>query len=210
MMTMNYLSEIVLQKLEEKVEFFLNSRLEPMIRVAEDGFQREWPVSSERVLDLLYAIHFEASAGEILRKNQREFLLSQIREKCRRGKRRFSECEADDAETNPVVQAVLCYINDHERFEGRTAILLEILKDSQFVDRLPVAPSTFSRRLRQSIEMLRGFGVEVSISHREDGSHCLISRTESFAIEPDDTLRQANDSDDTESVVSVSSGCRQL
>jgi len=200
-----YLLDFVLENLDDKVEFFQDSKLHPMVRVFGDGFQQDWPVNSQRFLDLLETAFYNASMGDLIKKRECDFFLSQIREKCRSGERRFTHYEAEAAEENPIVQAVLCYVNAHEHFEGRTVVLLEILRDSQFAGSFPVAANNFSRRLKRSIEILRGYGVDVKIEHQHSGSYCQISRTESFAIEPDVILEQNGAGDDAQRIVTASS-----
>jgi hypothetical protein len=78
---------------KDGLEFYLNSRLEPTVRIPNDAFQKEWPVDSQRVQDLLVAVHYDISEGGILRSLERDFLLAQLREECRNGGRRFSEFE---------------------------------------------------------------------------------------------------------------------
>ena len=67
---------------------FLNSRLEPTLHVPDDAFQQDWPAVSQRVQDLLTAIYYDISKGSVLKSSEREFLLAQIQEECRRGVRR--------------------------------------------------------------------------------------------------------------------------
>lgn len=53
--------DIYTQLQEDKVEFFLNTHLEPTVLIPSDGFQTEWPVDSQRFQDLLVSVFYEIS-----------------------------------------------------------------------------------------------------------------------------------------------------
>jgi len=175
---------------EDGVEFFVNSDLEPMLHLPNDGFQQEWPVNSQRVQDLLVSMHFEVSGGDMLKPFEKDFLLSQIREECRKGGRRLTEVEAVQSEMNPIIQAILVLMNGQAKFSDRTFQLVKRLRDIQAAGTISLAEeiSTFTnafvRQLNRLIPVLRGYGVEVCLVHREDGSHCTLTRLESFQMEP--------------------------
>jgi len=198
------LTDVVLQLLDEKVEFFLDSTLEPTIRVPDDGFQQEWPADSQRVHDLLNAIYYDATKGTILKSAQREFLLSQIREECRKGGRRLSDIEVEQTDNDVIVQGLLHFMNTHDEFNDLTAVLLGLLRKAQIEgkfsqrEEIPVFTNIFSRRLRRLIPVLRGYGIEVSIEHKESGSHCKVVRLESFSVEPDASLLAPVETDDSQ------------
>jgi|GEM_PF-3387822 len=204
MTSKGYITEFVIDKLADKVEFFLNSKLEPMIHIPEEEFQQDWPVDSQRILDLLIAVFYDVSLGEILKAPEREFLLSQIRQKCRQGERRFTQIEAEEAEKNLIVRATLSFLDDHESFSGRTADLLHNLKNSPLAESIsqrqefPEFTSIFSRRLKLLIPVLSGYGVKVIIEHRESGSHCCLSRLASFEMKPKATLKRIDNPDDSD------------
>jgi len=175
---------------KDGLEFYLNSRLEPTVRIPNDAFQKEWPVDSQRVQDLLVAVHYDISEGGILRSLERDFLLAQLREECRNGGRRFSEFEGVETDRDAIVQAVLCHINKNQMFEGRTVDLLQRLRKIQvegaitFTEEIPVFTNIFSRRLSRLIPVLKGYGIEVTLDHEEDGSHCTLKRLPEFKVEP--------------------------
>ena len=56
-------TDIYTQLQEDKVEFFLNTHLEPTVLIPSDGFQTEWPVDSLRFQDLLVSVFYEISNG---------------------------------------------------------------------------------------------------------------------------------------------------
>lgn len=191
---------------EDQLEFFLNTQLEPTVLIPNDGFQTEWPVDSQRFRDLLTSMHYEISQGEILKTVDREFLTAQIREECRKGGRRLTEPEAAETEQDVIVQAILSLMNRESRFSVQTAQLVKTLKKIQrdgglsSTEEIPIFTNIFSRKLSRLIPVLRGYGIEVTLEHKESGSHCLLTRTESFQKEPmpeevfpDDFTKQSSD-----------------
>ena len=109
-------TRIFTQLQEDKVEFFLNTHLEPTVLIPNDGFQTEWPVDSQRFQDLLVSLFYEISNGEILKTNERDFLTAQIREECRKGGRRLTEPET--TATDEDVPELCCL---HRR--GRSLVI---------------------------------------------------------------------------------------
>jgi hypothetical protein len=61
-----------------------------------------------------------------------------------------------------------------------------------YTDDIPVFTNIFSRRLRRLIPALKGYGVSVSIEHKEDGSHCTLDCLETFQSEPTIAVTQAD------------------
>lgn len=182
------------------MEFFVNSDLEPMLHLPNDGFQQEWPVNSQRVQDLLVSLYFEVSPGEMLKSFDKEFLLSQIREEFRKGGRRLTEVEAAQSEMDPIVQAILVLMNGQAKFSDRTFQLVKRLREIQsagsisLAAEIPAFTNVFVRQLNRLIPVLRGYGVEVLLVHREDGSYCTLTRLESFQKEPTATEMRTDDS----------------
>lgn len=207
-----YVSDYVLKAMEKKVEFFLNSKLEPMLRIHEDRHRQEWHVESRRVLDLLTVIFYEVTLGDLLKKREKELFLAQIREKCRQGEMRFTQSEAEEAEENPIVLAVLQFMNGREQFEGRTVELLEMLRETPCAnnkskrDEISEFTNIFGKRLKRLIPVLAGYGVEVSLEHRESGSHCTLIRSESFEAEPEPITETVEKPDSSSPAVSEPSG----
>lgn len=185
------LTDVVTQMREDKYEFFLNSNNEPTIMVPDDGFQQDWSADSQRIKDLIQSIYFELT-GNVIKSSDREFLMAQLREECRKGGRRLSQEEEAETDKDVIVQTMLSLFNNHEFFKGRTYDLLEKLRSIQdsgnlgYVDDLPVFINVFSRRLRRLIPTLKGYGIDVSIEHKEDGSHCHVKRLDSFEVETTD------------------------
>ncbi len=181
-------TEIYGQLQEDKVEFFLSTQLEPMVLIPGDGFQKEWPVDSQRFQDYLVTIYFEISEGRILKTIDRDFLMSQIREECRKGGRRLTAPDTIGTDEDVVVQAAVELMNQQEEFSAPTAVLVKKLRDIQAKgqisrDEIPIFTNIFSRKLNRLIPVLRGYGVDVVIDHKESGSHCTLRRTESFQKE---------------------------
>ncbi len=181
--------EIYTQLQEDKVQFFLNTELEPTVRIPTDGFRTEWPVDSQRFQDLLVSMFFEITE-EILKSTDRDFLMAQIREECRKGGRELTEPEAAKTDEDVIVQTVVALMNRVEMYSGLTGVLCKELKKIQdanalsYSDGIPTFTNIFSRKLNRLIPVLRGYGVDVSMEHKESGSHCTLKRMELFQIEP--------------------------
>ena len=182
-------TEIYTQLLEDNVEFFLNTQLEPTVRIPTDGFQTEWPVDSQRFQDLLVSMFYEKSKG-ILKSSDRDFLMAQIREECRKGGRELTEPEAEKTDEDVIVQTVVALMNREPKFSDQTGVLCKKLREIQTANSLthsegiPIFTNIFSRKLNRLIPVLRGYGVEVVMEHRESGSYCTLTRMESFQKEP--------------------------
>ena len=189
-------SDIYIQLQEDKIEFFLNTQLEPMVMNPNDGFQTEWLVNSQRFQDLLMSMYFEISNGGILKSIERDFLMAQIREECRKGGRRLTEPETAEADEDVIVQAVLFLVNSLSKttvttvFNDRTVVLLQKLRSFQtdgsisFAEEISIFTNIFSRKLTRLVPVLRGYGVQVDLSHGEEGSRCKLTRLEAFQFEP--------------------------
>ena len=124
-------TEIYAQLQEDNIEFFLCTQLEPTVLIPGDGFQTEWPVDSQRFQDLLISIYFEISGGKLLPSVEREFLLAQIREECRRGARRLTEVEAKETDKDAIVQAIESLMNKQDEFSDHTIVLVKVLREIQ-------------------------------------------------------------------------------
>lgn len=189
-------TDIYTQLQEDKVEFFLNTHLEPTVLIPSDGFQTEWPVDSQRFQDLLVSVFYEISNGGILKSNERDFLLAQIREECRKGGRRLTEPEAVETDEDVIVQAILLLANSMPKnatapvFNDRTVVLLQRFQGFQrdgsipCFQEIPIFTNIFSRRLTRLVPVLLGYGVQIDLSHAEDGSRCKLTRLETFKFEP--------------------------
>ena len=181
-------ADIYMKLQEDKVEYFLSTQLEPTVLIPSDGFQTEWPVDSQRFQDLLISLFYEISDGQILRVNDREFLMAQIREECRKGGRRLTEAEAEETDEDVIVQTIVILMNQESSFADQTAELSKklkaIRKANSLPDSIPTFTNIFSRKLNRLIPVLRGYGVEVVMEHRESGSHCTLTQMESFQKEP--------------------------
>jgi hypothetical protein len=208
------ITDVFNQMKADGCEFFLNSRLKPTVKIPDDEFQTEWATDDQRVQDLLVSLHYELT-GELLKPAERDFLLTQLREECRKGGRRFSEIEADETEKDVIVQAILCLMNRNIAFSGPMVLLQKRLGDLQatgalhYTDDIPVFTNIFSRKLRRLIPALKGYGVSVSIEHKEDGSHCTLDCLETFQREPTMAVTQADASSDESSESSSDVTTRQ-
>lgn len=188
-------TDVVKQMQDDGCEFFVNSKIEPTVTVPDDGFQQDWPADSQRVQDLIHSLYHDLSGGEIMKSSDASFLMALIREECRKGGRRLSQAETSETDKDVLVQTMLVFVNKHESYEGRTLDLLGRFREihgAGYVDvseDIPVFVNIFSRRLRRLIPMLRGYGVEVVITHKEDGSRCTVKRLDNFEAEPADGSR---------------------
>jgi hypothetical protein len=184
----------------EKMTFFLNSVLEPTVHISGDAFQKDWPADSQRVTDLVTAVYYDQNET-ILSYAEREFILSQIREECRAGGRRPSETEAPQTDKDVIVQAIMYLMNEQPAFDDQTCVLLGKLRFIQMEaktaqhEEIPAFTNIFSRRLRRLIPVLKGYGIEVSMRHQEDGSYCKLVRLATFQREGDSTTTLAKAAD---------------
>lgn len=183
--------QIIVQMRDDGFEFFVNSKNEPTIKFPNDPYQKEWPADSQRVNDYLHSVYFELN-GLFLKSPERDFLMAQLREDCRTGGLRMSEVESVETEQDPIVQAVICLMNRHDKIDSLTAHLLAKLRKIQSEgwisakEDLTPFVNVFSRQLRRLIPTLKGFGLSISLEHKEDGSHCKIERLADFQSEPTD------------------------
>ena len=189
-------TDIYTQLQEDNVEFFLNTHLDPTVLIPNDGFQTEWPVDSQRFKDLLLSVFYEISNGRILKSSECDFLMAQIREECRKGGRRLTDSEAAETDQDLMVQAILYLVNSMPKdatasvFNGRTVVLQKRFEEFQKEGAIPCYPeiptftNIFSRRLARLVPVLRGYGVQIDLSHAEDGSRCKLTRLETFKLEP--------------------------
>lgn len=190
--------KLVVQRMQaDNLEFFVNTENEPTLKFPNDPHQKEWLADSQRVNDYLHSTHFELTK-RFLKSSEKEYLLAQIREDCRTGGMRLSEDESAETEQDPIIQAVLYLMNQREKFDGLTARLLTELRKIQSdqgvmtKEDLPSFVNVFSRQLRRLIPKLKGFGIRVSLEHKEDGSHCKLERLADFQAEPTDGSRGAS------------------
>ena len=194
-------TRLIEQLRKDGMLFGVNTLNVPTVLIPDDQFQTNWPADSQRVADLLYAVYFDLN-DEILPAAERDFILSQIREECRAGGRWFGETEAEQTERDVIVQAVMCFMNERTEFDGLTAGLLGQLRSLQLNNKIaqheeiPAFTNIFSRRFRRLIPVLKGYGVEASLRHEEDGSYCKLVRLGTFQREPDSATTLARTADD--------------
>ncbi|TWT60823.1 hypothetical protein [Rubinisphaera italica] len=188
------IGETVKKMEEEGWECYVNSKNEPTIKIPGDAYQQEWPADSQRIQDLVQSYYFELSNGLGIRSADLSLLMALIREDCRKGGQRLAEYELPESDEDVIVQAMVYLMNQQDRFENRTKDLLIKLSEFQkegkvsFHEEIPVFLNIFSRKLGRLIPTLKGYGIAVTIEHKEAGSHCSVRRLESFQLEaPDDS-----------------------
>ncbi|WP_237228803.1 hypothetical protein [Rubinisphaera sp. JC750] len=184
------LKDVVTQMKDDGCEFFVDSSNQPTVMIKDDGFQQDWPANHERVQDYIITLYYDLSEGESLRPADLQLLMALLREECRNGERRLSQAEEAETDGDVLVQAVLLYLSAKEEFDGKTVKLLNELKlievqKLSYASEIPAFVNVFSRRLRRRIPMLRGFGVSVTLEHKEQGSFCRLTRLENFQPEDD-------------------------
>ena len=183
------LTEVFSQMREDGCEFFLSLKLKPTVEIPDDGFQQEWPADSQRIQDLVISM-FYGMTGDRITTSERDFLMALLREECRKGGRRCIEAESQETDKDVIVQAVLYHMNKNGSFTGRTVDLVKALREAQKsgqiseAESIPVFTNIFSRRLRRLVPVLKGYGVVVTMEHKEEGSHCTLKRLDSFQREP--------------------------
>lgn len=195
------IAETVKKMQEENWEFYLNSKNEPTIKIPGDVYQQEWPADSQRIQDLVQSYYYELSKGRGIRSADLSLLMALIREDCRKGGQRLAEFELPETDEDVIVQAMVYLMNQEDQFNDRTKELLKKLSGFQtegkvsYHQEIPVFLNIFSRKLGRLIPTLKGYGIAVSIEHKEDGSHCMVRRLESFQLEsPDDSESSASGS----------------
>jgi len=206
------LTQIIDRMRQDGWEFYLNSQLQPTVSIPGDAFQKEWPVDSQRVQDSIVSLYYEASNGDIIRSAERDFLMSQMREDCRKGGQKYAEFEGKDTEQDVIIQGVAYLMNQHKTYEAMTAEIVKELRSVQTAggisshEPIPVFTNIFSRRLARLIPVLKGYGIGVTLDHREAGSYCTLSRLESFKPEPNPGQPQVASDDSGKTPSGESSG----
>lgn len=182
---------MVREMAKQEVEFFLNSANEPTVRMPTDPFQQEWPADSQRVIDHMQLLYHEVEKSLPSRAHL-NLSMMMLREECRNGGRRLSQAEEAEKDNDPILQTLHEFTSSKCSYHGRTSILLSALRDIHFSRNDHIGTvftpfiHVFSRKLRRLIPTLRGFGIEVSISHQEDGSYCTVKRLPDFQVEVTD------------------------
>ncbi|WP_143549255.1 hypothetical protein [Rhodopirellula bahusiensis] len=175
---------------------------EPTVNIQSDGFQQDWPANSERVKDLMIVLFHEAE-GRMPSRQELGFAEAMLREECRIGGRRLSQAEQTDRDSDPIIQALHEFTSTFGEYSGRTEDLLSKLRElhsnrsNGFGAQITYFVNVFGRRLRQLTPSLRGYGIEVSVTHREDGSYCITKKLATFQLEATDgseTLPSASNS----------------
>jgi hypothetical protein len=192
--------KLVQQLKEEKFEFFVNSKLQPVVFIPDEPFQKVWPVNSERFNDVLCAVYNDITGGGYLEDADRKQLLPLLRDLCHKGGRRLTEVESEKAEIDPIIQAVLIFlVKCSAGFEGFTRDLLAKLLQADIQASIrpmawdfPVLTNIFVRKFNRQLAALRGFGVEASVWHEEDGSHCKVIRGPSFSVADASVVRPSD------------------
>lgn len=185
------LTQVVRQLRDDGCEFFVNSKNEPTVKIPDDGFQQEWSADSQRVGDLITTIYCDLTKN-VLRTSDRDFVMVQLREECRKGGRRLAETEVESTDRDALVQAMLYFVNERQEFKSRTIDLMKAVVKIQKTgkitlgDEIPEVVNIFSRRLKRLIPTLNGYGIEVYIEHKESGSHCSVRRLPEFQPEDSD------------------------
>lgn len=183
------LFDVIEQLKREKCEFFVDSQNRPTICLPDDGFQQDWSVDSQRVNDHLMNLYLYHT-HRILSGSDLGMLKSLLREECRKGGRRKSQVEDASLGQDPIIQGLIYLMNGEPVWCDRTAELqrkLIDLQNSPKISGLPaITPVTnfFVRKLKGLIPALRGLGIDVEITHKEDGSFTTVKRLTSFKREP--------------------------
>lgn len=192
------LQDVIAEVVRVGVQFFVNTKNEPVVFLPDNPFQQYWQAGHDRVESYLAAVYHDLSNGGYLKPAEQAAVICLLKDACYKGGRRFTELESPEAEKEPIIQALLYFINGVESFDGMTATLLsklnerEIMRNVRGIEDFPILTNIFSRRLNRLTPVLRGLGIEVSIWHEEDGSHCKLKRLPNFAKEADALTRHAS------------------
>ncbi|MFN4259534.1 MAG: hypothetical protein ACK4RK_09560 [Gemmataceae bacterium] len=192
------LQEVIAEVVRVGVHFLVNTKNEPVVFLPDTPFQQYWPAGHDRVESYLAAIYHDLSHGGYLKSAEQAAVVALLKDACYKGGRRFTELESPEAEKEPIIQALLYFVNNVESFDGMTATLLsklnepDIMRKVRGIEDFPILTNIFSRRLNRLTPVLRGLGIEVSIWHEEDGSHCTLKRLPNFVKETDALTRQSS------------------
>ncbi len=192
------LKKVVSDLKDDGAEFFVNAKHEPVVRLPKTPFQQYWPADHDRIVAHVSSVYHDLSEGGYIKSAELSSLLALLKEECYTGGRCLTELESPEVERDPIVQAVLCYMNTTGEFDGMTATLLEKLREKDIfcnvrgIEDFPVLTNIFSRRLNRLMPALRGLGIEVRVEHKEDGSHCKMTRLKTFTKEADALTRQSS------------------
>ncbi|MEZ6142073.1 MAG: hypothetical protein R3B84_16025 [Zavarzinella sp.] len=192
------LTNLIANLKELKLEFYVNTKNEPVVFLPDSPFEKYWPAVHDRVASYICTVYYDLSEGGHIKPSDFTALLYLLKEECYKGGRRLTEIESPEAEKEPIIQALLCYLNRYDSFEGMTATLLNKLSEQEIARKItgfenfPVLTNIFSRRLNRLKPVLRGLGIEADIWHEEDGSHCKVKRMSDFRVESDAFTRQSS------------------
>jgi len=194
------LQDVIAEVVRVGVQFFVNTKNEPVVFLPDTPFQQYWPGDHDRVESYLAAVYYDLSGGGYIKPAELVAVIALLKDACYKGGRRLTELESPEVEREPIIQALLCFMNGVESFDGMTATLLgklnepDVRRKIRGIEDFPILTNIFSRRLNRLTPAIRGFGIEVSIWHEEDGSHCKLKRLPNFVKEADALTRQASGS----------------
>jgi len=171
------------------IEFFLDSNSHPTIHYPHDADQKDWPVDSQRVNDLVAAFYHDAK-GKFPKPNELSLAMLHIREQCRLGKQRPSQTEERKIEVDPIIQALQSLMAGQSKIDRLTTTLHSEVLKLQEEGKVSPTPAiepftpTFGRQLRRLQSPLRHYGYSIEFKHEEDGNHCIITQQPSAPVAP--------------------------
>lgn len=192
------LKKVIADAIEVGVQFLVNTKNEPVVFLPDTPFQQYWPAGHDRVESYLAVSYHDLSGGGYLKAGELAAIVALLKDECYKGGRRMTDIESPETEKDPIVQAVLYFMNGVELFDGMTATLLsklnepDIMRKVRGAEDFPILTNIFSRRLNRLTPILRGLGMELKLWHEEDGSHCRLKRLPNFVIEADALIRQSS------------------
>lgn len=186
---------IALQVCEESgLVPFCDELAHAYVELPDDPTESIWPLSGRRVKAWLSERFFEKSHC-ILSNRDLEAALLILEGRAWKNQRRppMDDPTWHTIEKNPTAVALVMFANLNGGFDGRTRELFKTVTAAQITGRmgklssqLPSSVQAFSRHLKRLIPVLKVIGLEVTIGHQEDGSHCkLVVNRALFIPEPD-------------------------
>jgi hypothetical protein len=180
------------------LEVFCDQLRNPCVRLPDDLNDPIWPLYHQRV-KAWFADHLQAEAGVFVTDKDLLPVLRVLEGRAWKAPRRPPSADPtwQQIERDPVALALIAYANQYGEYEGLTRELFQRLHRPDIQARLqlaglshkfPINTQVLSRRInfKPLQHTLSVIGLDVSVEHKDDGSHCTLRmRRPAFVPEPD-------------------------
>lgn len=196
-----------------RVDLFCNQLDVPYMRIPSDEHQPDWPLRSPRVRAWLCDLYHEKTK-HCLRSGDINAVLGVMEGQAWNANRRAPNNDTAWAliEESPVGRAIVSYVNANGEYAGKTSGFLKALialakrqPSIVRVSELPTVTQVFSRQINQLIPSLGAIGLDVAVTHQEDGSHCQVKLQPAFIRETDEAAVSTSDQPSVSSAAGQSS-----